>query len=126
MKILSSNSYIRNLRCHAYHGVMPEERITGNDYIINLRATYNIELAMQSDDIANALNYAYVCNIIKIEMDEVSNLVENVAYRIGKHLFRLFPSIERLDIDIAKINPPMGADCDCAGIEVHLINDKTL
>ncbi|MBD9259822.1 MAG: dihydroneopterin aldolase, partial [Prevotella sp.] len=27
---------------------------------------------------------------------------------------------------IMKVNPPFGADCDGAGIEVHLMNYKTL
>lgn len=126
MKVHSSYIYVRNLRCHAYHGVMPQEHVIGNDYRVNVCIAYNIGAAMLSDMLTDTISYACVCDIIKIEMAEVSQLLENVAYRIGRHLFRQFPNIEKIDIDIAKINPPMGADCDCAGVELHLINDKTL
>lgn len=125
MKLHSSYIYIRNLRCRAYHGVVPQEHVVGNDYTINLRVAYHVDKAMRCDQIAHTLNYAQICNVIKTEMETPSLLIENVAYRIGNRLFQLFPNIEKMDIDLAKCTPPMGVDCDCAGIELHLINDKT-
>ncbi len=32
MKLMSSKIYLRNVRFHAFHGVLPQERIVGNDY----------------------------------------------------------------------------------------------
>jgi len=126
MNITESHIYIRNLRCRAFHGVMPQERLTGNDYIVNLRVSYDLSKAMQTDDVADTLNYASVYQIIKTEMAKPSHLIENVAYRIAHHLFCAYPGILSTSIDIAKINPPMGAECDGAGVTVHLINDKTI
>ena len=53
------------------------------------------------------------------------NLLEGVAGRIGRKLVETFPKIIDICLRITKRNPPMGADSDGAGIEVHLINDKT-
>ena len=45
--------------------------------------------------------------------------------RIAKALLRDFPQITSIDLWLTKTCPPMGADCEGAGVEIHLINDKT-
>lgn len=125
MKLAESNILLENLRFHAYHGVLPQERITGNDYVVNLRIAYDFADAMTSDDVSDTLNYAEVYEVVAQEMAVPSALIERVAGRVGDRLFRRFPAIHELTLRIVKVNPPMGADCDGAGVEVHLINDKT-
>lgn len=126
MKVESSYIYIKNLRLHSFHGVLPQERLTGNDYILNLRAKYPVDSAMITDRVEDTLNYATMCDMVTEEMTKPSALIENAAYRICKRLFKDMPKIESVDISITKVNPPMGADSDGAGIELHLINDKTI
>lgn len=125
MKVSSSYICLENMRFHAFHGVLPQERKTGNDYVVSLRAKYDISQAMASDLVDDTLNYAQVYEIVAREMREPSLLLEHVAGRIGKSLFAAFPSIEEMSLKVVKLNPPMGADSDGAGVEVHLINDKT-
>ncbi len=124
MVVESSYIYIKNLRLRSFHGVMPQERLTGNDYILNLRVKYPVDTAMLSDDVKDTVNYATVYSLVKDEMNIESNLIENVAYRIGRRLFDEIPEISALDIRLMKVNPPFGGDCEGAGIELHLINDK--
>ena len=124
MKLGSSYITINGLRFHAYHGVLPQERLTGNDYLINLRVRYSIEKAMHTDSVEDTLNYATVYEAVASEMMIPSNLLEHVAGRIGTHLLDMFPEIKDIDLSITKLNPPMGTDCTGAGVEVHLINDK--
>ena len=124
MKVKECYINITNLRFHAYHGVLPQERLTGNDYLINLRVRCSIEKAMHTDSVEDTLNYATVYEVVSSEMKTPSNLLEHVAGRIGAHLFDMFPEIKDIDLSISKLNPPMGADCTGAGVEVHLINDK--
>ncbi len=125
MKVNSSYICLDNLRFHANHGVMPQERMTGNDYKVSLRIRYDISRAMTSDQVEDTLNYAEVFQLVSQEMAVPSSLIERVAGRIGDRLFRRFPTIEEIELKIMKVNPPMGADCEGAGVEVHLINNKT-
>ncbi len=125
MRANSSCICLDNLRFHAFHGVLPQERITGNDYRVSLRIAYDISRAMESDRVEDTLNYAEVFELVRQEMTVPCNLIERVAGRIGDRLFREFPEIGELDLRIVKVNPPMGADCEGAGVEVHLINNKT-
>lgn len=119
MKTLTeSYVHIDGIRLHARHGVLPQEQLTGNDYIINVRASYDISRAMQTDDVADTLNYAEVYNIIKEEMSIPSKLIEHVAGRIANRLMDSYSQISSVMLRITKCNPPMGADCNGAGVEI--------
>ncbi|WP_218418613.1 dihydroneopterin aldolase [Segatella copri] len=125
MKLMSSKIYLRNVRFHAFHGVLPQEGIVGNDYLVNLVLDYDFSSAMQTDDLQGTLNYAEVYQKVREEMAVPSKLLEHVAGRIAYRLFSDFPEIQKLQLSITKVNPPMGADSDGAGVEVVLTNDKT-
>lgn len=125
MKLMSSKIYLRNVRFHAFHGVLPQERIVGNDYLVNLVLDYDFSSAMQTDELQGTLNYAEVYQKVREEMAVPSKLLEHVAGRIAHRLFSDFPKIQKLQLSITKVNPPMGADSDGAGVEVVLTNDKT-
>ena len=123
MKVVDSYIYLRNLRFHAYHGVLPQECVTGNDYVVNLRVGYPVDGAMKTDDVADTLNYAEVFRLIEKEMKTPRALIERVAAAIIDALEDAFPAIRSIDIDIRKCNPPMGADGDGAGVELHVTKE---
>ncbi|MBP5409902.1 MAG: dihydroneopterin aldolase [Prevotella sp.] len=125
MKIERSYIYLRDVRFHAFHGVTPIEKEVGSDFTVSVRVAVDVSAAVEHDNVDVTLNYASLYEVIKREMMIPSNLIEHVAARIGKAIFETFPQVEVLDISLMKINPPMGADCEGAGVELHLINDKT-
>lgn len=120
MTLNSSYIILRDLHFHAFHGVMPQERITGNDYSVSVRIKYDVAKAMASDDVADTLNYAAVYDTVKEEMSKPSNLIEHLAGRTAHRLMEQFDGIEAIDTTITKTNPPMGADTAGAGIEIHV------
>ena len=109
---------LENLRFYAYHGVMPQEQVVGNEYIVNVRLKVDVSKAMVSDDVADTVNYAEVYERIKEEMAIPSQLIEHVANHIIQRLFKDFPTIEQIALKLSKRNPPMGADIDATTIEV--------
>lgn len=125
MNLMSSKIYLRNMRFHAFHGVLQQEGIVGNDYLVNLVLDYDFSSALKTDDLQGTLNYAEVYQKVREEMAVPSKLLEHVAGRIAHRLFSDFPEIQKLQLSITKVNPPMGADSDGAGVEVVLTNDKT-
>ena len=125
MRVKSSYICLRNVRFYAFHGVMPQERRVGADFLVNLRVGYPLEKAMQSDEVGDTLNYAALYEVVKTEMMQPSNLLEHVAGRIVSAIEKQFPQVTSIDLELTKQNPPMGADCEGAGVEIHLINNKT-
>ncbi len=125
MKLTSSYIQLNDVRFHAFHGVLPQEKSVGSDFVVNLRLGYDISSAMESDNVMETLNYSQVYEAVKEEITIPSNLLEHVAGRIAKSLHTLFPDITSIDLELTKLNPPMGADGCSASVEIHLINDKT-
>ena len=117
---LTGRVFVKNIRLHAFHGVMPQERITGNDYLVSVSADCPLAAAVESDSVDDTLNYAHIYNIVKEEMALQSNLVEHVAGRIGRRVLAEFPLADNVRVEVVKLNPPMGAACDGAGVELML------
>ena len=122
MKCESSYILLRSLRFHAFHGVEAQERLVGNDYEVSLRLKADVCRAVESDQVADTINYAEVYQLVAKAMSEPVDLVEHLAGVIGERLFQRWPQIEAIDVTVIKLNPPMGADCQGAGIELHLTN----
>lgn len=122
---MTSYVTLNDVRFHAFHGVLPQETAVGADFVVNLRLGYDISRAMQTDDVGDTLNYAEVYELVKHQMDVPSKLLEHVAGRIVDAVRKAYPAITSIDLELTKLNPPMGADCRGAGVEIHLINDKT-
>lgn len=120
LHITHSTIFVNDIQLHAYHGVMPQEQLTGNDYLVSVSAQYPIDKAITTDDVQHTLNYAMVYDIVKEEMGISSKLVEHVAGRIAQHLMKQFASISAVQVRITKLNPPMGAQCAGAGVEVEM------
>ena len=116
MKVESSYIFLRNVRFHAFHGVLPQERLVGGDFLVNLRVDYPVGKAMESDEVGDTLNYATLFDLVKREMQMPSQLLEHVAGRIAKAIMADFPAVTSIDLELTKLNPPMGADSDGAGI----------
>lgn len=125
MIIKSSYITLTNVRFRALHGVLPQERRVGGDYTLTLRVGFDVSRAVQSDDVADTLNYATLYEMARQEMAIPSRLLEHVAGRIGQRVLSEWPEVTTVDLTLTKENPPMGADCDGASVELHLINDKT-
>lgn len=125
MKLTSSYIYLRQARFHAFHGVMPQERQVGADFLLSLKVGYPLGQAMQSDEIGDTLNYAVLYNLVAREMQQPSQLLEHVAGRMVEAIGKTFPQVTSIDLELTKLNPPMGADCEGAGVEIHLINNMT-
>lgn len=112
--------FVRNIRLHAFHGVLRQERVTGNDYLVSVAARYPVGDAFLTDNVADTLNYARIYEIVKEEMAVSSRLVEHVAGRIARHVLEEFAEADEVRVEVVKVNPPMGAACDGAGVDVVL------
>ena len=125
MRLTASYIHLKQVRFHAFHGVMPHEQQVGADFLIDLRVGYPLGKAMQSDEIGDTLNYATLYNLVAREMQQPSKLMEHVAGRMVEAIGKTFPQVTSIELELTKLNPPMGADSEGAGVEIHLINNKT-
>ena len=119
--MMFSDGYIslRDVRFHAFHGVLPQERQVGGDFLVTVRVGYPLERAMETDNVDDTLDYSALYALVEREMAEPSKLLEHVAGRIVKAITASFPEVTSVDLELTKLNPPMGADSEGAAVEVH-------
>ncbi|ODS88049.1 MAG: dihydroneopterin aldolase [Chryseobacterium sp. SCN 40-13] len=116
---MNSKIIIEDLRIYAYHGVLPEEKIIGTWYLVNLEITTDLWNAVESDALSSTLNYAEINDIIHREMAVPSKLMEHVGGRILNTVYQNYPGITFLKIKITKTNPPMKGEMKGVSIELE-------
>jgi len=113
--------FLDGIRLYAFHGVLEQERRVGGWFTVSVRVQYDFSRAIETDNVNDTLNYADVLQVVKREMEQPSQLLEHVAGRIARAVINEFPGVEAVKVTLVKQNPPMGANCDGAGVEVEVI-----
>lgn len=102
---------ITGLKLFAYHGVLPKEQETGQDFYINARLFYSMEKAGQTDELEDALNYASVCEFIgEIFTGRRFDLIEAAASHLCRELLLHFPQLQQVELELCKPNAPIPMD----------------
>ena len=125
MIVQASKVLLKDIRLFAHHGVLPQERVVGATFILNIAIDTDFSKAMKTDELEGTISYAEVYEVVKAEMAVPSKLLEHVAGRICNALLHRFPTAQTVHLEILKENPPMGADCAGAGVlvEVNRLTD---
>mgnify|MGYP001563057322 FL=1 len=110
---------VNGIRVYAYHGCLPEEGIIGGEYIVDVTITGDFSKAETSDQLADTVDYCVVYETVKREMAIRSKLIEHVAKRILDGLRKEYPSVERFDVKVTKINPPMNGAVESVAVVVR-------
>ena len=107
MTITQGSIRLQDMRFYAYHGVMEQERRVGGEYLVSLQVEADL---------------SGLYEVVRRVMAEPSQLLEHVAGRIGQCVLEEFPQITALTVSVTKCNPPMGADCKGASVELRIEN----
>lgn len=123
-RIESLHVRLHDVRLSACIGVLEQERVVASDFVVNL----DLEVLCADDAVfADRLSatvdysaaYALVCRLMR----RPYQLIERAAGAIGQALLDAFPQVERLSVDIRKVNPPMGAASAGASVCVTLVRN---
>ena len=123
-QLRSQQVRIANLKLYGFHGVHPQERVVGAYYTLNVVIDTDFSRAITTDKLDGTISYADVYDTIKAEMAVPSQLLEHVAGRICHALLDRFPTAQAVHLEILKENPPMGADCQGAGVSLEVCRQQ--
>jgi dihydroneopterin aldolase len=98
---------IEGIKLYAYHGVLGEEQVIGQEYIIDVFIDTDFSEAAKHDDLTKTIDYSNVYQIVKSEMAIKSRLIEHVGQRIVDALLKQIPLIQKVDVKVNKLNPPV-------------------
>ena len=114
---MTSKIILENIKIYAYHGVLPEEKILGTYYILNVEIKADLWKAAKTDHLHDTINYAEINEIIHEEMKMPSELLEHVAGRIIRKIKSEFTQVQKVKVKITKTKPPMKGEMKGVSIE---------
>jgi len=92
--------------------------LIGSDYRVDLEVSANLSQPAASDQLSETVDYVHLNNIIKEEMTVRSNLLEHVAKRIIDRIFEEIKEVTEVEVEVSKINPPIGGDVETVSVKL--------
>lgn len=110
---------IHNLKFYTKNGVLPEERVLGQQIEIDVELELPLDKAGKSDDVADTVSYAEVNDLIAERVKTSYNLMEGLASAILDDIEADFADkLDAATIKIRKYSVPMPGVFDNIEIEM--------
>lgn len=110
---------IKGLKVFAYHGVNPEEKIDGQDFILDIIAYTDLKNAGQTDDICDTVSYAKILKTaVRVMNEDKYDLIEKAARRVADQILSEFDKVSSVDVILKKPQAPIKADFDYVAVEI--------
>jgi dihydroneopterin aldolase len=107
---------IQGMKFYAYHGYYPEERVKGGWYLVDVLLEAEVTDAALHDDIEGTVNYEQIYRLVSSQMQIPVSLIEHLAQRIVNSISSAFPHLNRLEVTVKKLQPPIGGECKWVSI----------
>ncbi len=110
---------IKGLKLFAYHGVNPEEKENGQNFILDITATINAQKARCCDYLDDTVSYAKILKTARAVFCEKSyDLIESAAHAVGTAVMEAYPSLNSVTVLLMKPEAPIKADFDYVAVEI--------
>ena len=97
---------LNNVRFRAYHGLHPEERQKGNDFVVNMQVSYKPKTGI-IHELEDTIDYADLFTIINAAMQQPVDLLETLVQTIAYNVHRKFNQVREVTVSVEKLNPPI-------------------
>ena len=108
---------VRDIKIHTNHGCLDEEEKIGSDYIVHVEVETDLSVSCITDDLKDTVDYVAIYSIVYREMKQRSKLLETVVQRIIDEILKKHSSVQLVQVEVAKINPPIGGDVGSVSVE---------
>ena len=99
--------HLRGLEFYAYHGVLPEEQVLGQKFLIDMDLFSDLSRAGVSDQVGDTIHYGEVYQVIKTCVTgERHQLLEHLAEDIAQRVLGQF-SCTSVRVEVHKPQAPI-------------------
>lgn len=110
---------IKRLEVFAKHGVLPEENVLGQKFLISVTLHCHTQKAGQTDDLSDSINYAQVSECIKKWTEnETFHLLERLAQFLAENILLTFSTVEKVDVEIEKPWAPVMLPLETVSVKI--------
>ena len=110
---------MKNMVFYGHHGDIPEERVLGQRFIIDLVLSLDMAEAAQTDSLSKTVDYVGVYELCRkmLEQERV-NLLETLASHLTDRILAEHPRMTRVDITVKKPSVPLRGVLDYVAVEL--------
>ena len=110
---------IDGLKIFAYHGVNPEEKETGQNFVFDIDIYVNMTTACFSDNVDDTVNYAKVIKTVtRAFTAQKFNLIERAAQVVADAVLEEYPEVFKVNLTLKKPEAPMKADFNFVAVNI--------
>ena len=118
---------IKGLKLFAYHGVNPEEKVDGQNFILDITAELDVKKAQLSDNVDHTVSYAKIIKTVKDVFTEKSyNLIETAANKVGMAIMQEYPKLRSVTVLLKKPEAPINADFEYVAVEDTITREQVM
>ncbi len=110
---------IKGLKLFAYHGVNPEEKRDGQNFILDITASIDGKKARCSDNLDDTVSYAKILKTARAVFCEKSyDLIEAAAHSVGVGVMETYSALNSVTVLLKKPEAPIKAEFDYVAVEI--------
>lgn len=102
-----SRILLSGIRGVGYHGVLTEERVHGQEFVVDVLMEVDTTRAEKSDDVVDTVHYGEVAEAVHgLIIGPPVNLIETLAGQIADRVLT-FPRVDRVSVTVHKPAAPI-------------------
>ncbi|CAN5456862.1 dihydroneopterin aldolase [soil metagenome] len=114
---------LTGVRAFGYHGVLPEERKNGQEFVIDLRVFLDLSRAAAADDLLETVHYGVLAaRVVEAVEREPVDLIETLAQRIADLVLE-HPRVTSTTVTVHKPSAPISVPFE--DVSVTITRDHT-
>lgn len=118
---------IKGLKIKAFHGVNPQEKIDGQNFILDITAELDVKKAQLSDNVDHTVSYSDIIKTTTAVFTEKSyNLIETAANKVGMEIMRTYPKLRSVTVLLKKPEAPIKADFEYVAVEDTITSEQMM
>lgn len=112
---------IKGLKIMAFHGVNPEEKRDGQNFVLDITANLDAAVPRVSDNVEDTVSYAKIIKIVTATFTKDSfDLIERAADEMCRVILHNFTKIESVTVLLKKPEAPIKADFEYVAVEISM------
>ena len=116
---------IKGLKLFAYHGVNPEEKVDGQNFILDITAQLDATKAKLSDNVDDTVSYAKIIKTATAVFTAQSyDLIEAAANKVGMEIMKTYPQLQSVTVLLKKPEAPIKAEFDYVAVEETITREQ--
>ncbi len=110
---------LKGLRCRGFHGVLPEERDAGQDFLVDAVLELDTAPAAAADDLRRTVDYADLARRLHaVVAGEPVELIETLALRLADVCLSFGPVLA-VTLTVHKPQAPVGLPFDDVAVSIR-------